>query len=1816
MPQSGYLKIKTNSPIEAYAILDECNGNVLVCEEKFSDEFLTQNLNPDENYILQLVDTPDELSVCLIEPILPNNNDCANAILVDVSEQRNCQYTEASLNFAAINLMPNCKYNSIADIYYQFIAPEGGAIILSAISSEIGAAIYDSCEGTEIFCDRSLGDENLIRNLVPGSIYQVQFFSESLIDFEFCIEDASPTPNNTCDGATLINIQETNVCPFFASFSNVENNTFDKPLLCDGSYIDDDYLDVFYKIVVPESGKFTINVDGARYLAIYESCSNLAFYCDYIYNSNPEIITSDPSDTVICQLIGSLYENTFSICVEEVQPDINNDCSNAEWIEVGEFTTCSTNEATGNLFNNPLDSLVLCNAVSYEKGLFYQFVVPPSGEIVVDIDYAFALYQNCEDPYFYCNPYGDSGFEIITLEAGDTITIQILGDSNDNTFTLCIEEAPEIVNDTCIENLSFANVNDTLSCDSINSVNFGYYTLSDTVNCFYSTSLKDAYYNLIVPTSGRFKFSRASYFERYGVELYDKCNGELLWCGENSVVESEFRPGDTLILRIISRSTLLNFCIENAPSTPNNNCADASFIEVLTLEECKDENFTQISLQNNTSDSQELCNEDFLFKNAFYKLIVPQNRSIYIETENIEYIALYQNCDSLIAVKCNTRFDNNSLFQNLPAGDMILVELSSRFDNISFCISEVENALNNFCNDAIDLPVLDINDCFSNFTMQNNYVNTLQFESVCEDDINSDVYFKFIVPDDGAIKVLLENESPSGVTIYESCSMEPLYCSGLNDRFNINNLPANDTLILQVFSSEFATAFDICIAGNDIVANNVCEQPTNLNVYNINDCEGNLIIGNFGDYNSTQELSCSSISDNPDAYFQFVVPESGIVQIISQFRVSVAVYDECNSEEVFCDSSVQYEEVRNLSVGDTLVLMVKSRTSNGDFGICLQEVEPPANDICLQAELIKVLPFNNCVGNNNQSVSFNFNNLDVQPSCAENALVDAFFQFTVPASGQVRISNLSDEHITVYSACNGLELFCKSYIRDAIIQNLPVGENVILQLSDDTGGIRSFCIEEVPVNENNICESALSITVTPANSNCEDYLKEIYPSFNTLTQIPACYDGEDSLFADLFFEFQVPENGKIRVITNQLTGLSIYNNCNSATIFCEDAVDNKIIEGLPPGETLFIQTYHYNTSNTTLCLAEIKQSENDLCENATLIDVPLLTNGNLSEYFIESMLSNNTLQQSSGCADADADTYYQAVVPASGKLLVYLPENQFLTNKVGLSIYSNCGSEELYCNSDFVRETFDNLPSGDTIILQFYQQNPSSRDFLFLVGETFSNNNCDGAWLIKINSNENCNNNEFTINNEFYTLSQQTYCFNRHTNYVDAFFEIVVPENGRFLLQSNNSVGIILLESCSEDIIYCSDFFSSRFEFDNLPANDTLILQILTSRNTSFCLSNDTPSSNNNCSNALPITINENEDCSDLIFVPNAINTTEEAPSCDIAIAADLYYQVHLSNIESIFINIQNKIGSSVGAVFYDSCGGDELLCIENISNKIVDDLPDNVIMRLTQDSPGNFNLCLSGISSLPVNDNCIDAINLCNDVVYSNNQRATYDVIEIDANCNISRNNGLWYEFTSDDSGDRILVEILQGECSRENNAPNLNAFISSQSCIESYEVVEDCITYMQEEKRYQLILESPEPNTDYWVFVGSRSNIFCNFTISASGGVQTCDTQPCQAFIGGKVIGMDNCNVSGIEIIIKNENGETIETLTTDEEGNYSTTVEYNCGTYTIELNESTIPTCYNGNIEPVSFELNDDGQLDGVDFIDIICTPPNAGTFHCDE
>jgi len=134
-----------------------------------------------------------------------------------------------------------------------------------------------------------------------------------------------------------------------------------------------------------------------------------------------------------------------------------------------------------------------------------------------------------------------------------------------------------------------------------------------------------------------------------------------------------------------------------------------------------------------------------------------------------------------------------------------------------------------------------------------------------------------------------------------------------------------------------------------------------------------------------------------------------------------------------------------------------------DDGSCLL---PSANDNCIDAIPIVVEPAGNCPGNlievNNAG-----NTIEYVSSCGI-ASVDLFYTFIVPPTGAINIFTNSIAGtgslpgITILDSCNGTEYFCNTISFDQNVENLPVGEELVLHIAQFFPGTIELCIQEAP----------------------------------------------------------------------------------------------------------------------------------------------------------------------------------------------------------------------------------------------------------------------------------------------------------------------------------------------------------------------------------------------------------------------------------------------------------------------------------------------------------------------------------------------------------------------------------------------------------------------------------------------------------------------------------------------------------------------------------------------------------------------------------
>jgi len=162
---------------------------------------------------------------------------------------------------------------------------------------------------------------------------------------------------------------------------------------------------------------------------------------------------------------------------------------------------------------------------------------------------------------------------------------------------------------------------------------------------------------------------------------------------------------------------------------------------------------------------------------------------------------------------------------------------------------------------------------------------------------------------------------------------------------------------------------------------------------------------------------------------------------------------------------------------------------------------PQVNDVCANAIPITVGALADCA-TNTITVNNEFNTLELIPSCDTGAAADAYYTFTIPASGNIQFiapfGTGGSAHAAIYDACGGGELYCATFIDGDLAVGLPGGTDVILQMFQDTAGQFDLClVEPPPPPTNDVCADAIPLCGDPISGTNESSFTDVNDPFTS-----------------------------------------------------------------------------------------------------------------------------------------------------------------------------------------------------------------------------------------------------------------------------------------------------------------------------------------------------------------------------------------------------------------------------------------------------------------------------------------------------------------------------------------------------------------------------------------------------------------------------------------------------------------------------------------------------------------------------------------------
>jgi len=469
-----------------------------------------------------------------------------------------------------------------------------------------------------------------------------------------------------------------------------------------------------------------------------------------------------------------------------------------------------------------------------------------------------------------------------------------------------------------------------------------------------------------------------------------------------------------------------------------------------------------------------------------------------------------------------------------------------------------------------------------------------------------DVWFKFIMPQSGKVRV--ERENISGINaqfaLYTgSCgAFQNLACAQLTNVLNVHNSSLSGQIIfirVYNFGSQIGGDFNLCVWEPPIPDNDLCGNAIPLSV-------GQTCQMMF--YSNEYCTSEPGIAPNPscagyaggDVWFVFEVPESGHIRIeklgissLNNGQFSIYSGDCGNMTHIGCAQLTNSLNIHNSSLaGQNLYLRVYNygTPQGGEFSICVWEPPIPDNDFCENAVTIEVGLYCQMAVHSNAYCTAE-TSIAPAPTCVGYQGGDVWFKFQAPSSGQFQIlrNNLSDVNAqwTIYSGVCGnmVQIACAQLTSQLNINEQSLaGQWLFLRFynyGSPQGGTFEFCIQDSGVPINDSCSEAFEIEVL------QECLPVLFTNINctaeqSIAPNPQCpgYQG-----GDVWFRFVVPPSGKVRIIRENIFSvnaqMSIYQgSCGGfEELLCGQLVNSVQIDNPSlSGAMLFLRVFNYGSS--------------------------------------------------------------------------------------------------------------------------------------------------------------------------------------------------------------------------------------------------------------------------------------------------------------------------------------------------------------------------------------------------------------------------------------------------------------------------------------------------------------------------------------------------------------------------------------------------------------------------------------------------------------
>ncbi|TBV25226.1 MULTISPECIES: T9SS type A sorting domain-containing protein [Meridianimaribacter] len=693
----------------------------------------------------------------------------------------------------------------------------------------------------------------------------------------------------------------------------------------------------------------------------------------------------------------------------------------------------------------------------------------------------------------------------------------------------------------------------------------------------------DVWYQFIMPVTGKLYINGSVTKNRFNI--YNSCNGTELHCFTSNKLIDDLIQGSSYILRVRrwlphNDGNNQSFLIRAYETPANDTCNNSETIIVDNTVQSVDFNIGGAVINNEAA-----CNGDSPddYTDVWFDFTMPVTGYFNIESNSsFNNFVLYDACGGNEIVCFNQSQTLTTLTQGQNYKLRIFRSETATLSHLglSFTVQAYEFSLNDNCLNAENIN-LTTNTQTVNFSMLGATINN---EIACNEssaDNYADLWYSFTMPVDGSLEIMSAS-TINKFSLYNACNGTLIYCSPLFYETSIplyvDELEQGESYILKVYREEDQVdnmsynSFTLKATDPTILD---CSSPEVLTVTTTEttiDLDLDSAVYNH-------EIGCddTDIDDYTDFWYEFTMPVNGNLYInpsTSYNYNKAAIYNACGGNLLYCFS--ENKLIDDLVQGQTYLLRIyRPRTIYPDGNqFAIRAYERISNDICSNAEVLPTLT------SDNTAIYFNLGGASVstEETCIGDSdyILDAWWQVTMPITGNLFVDTPGGNGIAVYDACNGNQLFCALETSSAfkLIDNLIEGNTYLIRFFNTESTLfgpadfHSMNLRVFERAENDACanaETIPTITDTAQEINFYTFGSEINEEYGCGT-----FNLED--YVDVWFEFTMPNlPGNLTITSYVYNHYAVFDACNGNEIHCFQGSDQ--VEGLIPGETYILRAF-------------------------------------------------------------------------------------------------------------------------------------------------------------------------------------------------------------------------------------------------------------------------------------------------------------------------------------------------------------------------------------------------------------------------------------------------------------------------------------------------------------------------------------------------------------------------------------------------------------------------------------------------------------------